>query len=557
MAQAPHPLLAQAMHAASRNDLPRAIDLLARVLKAEPRDAALWFNRAVMLQQLARYDEAIKDYDRAVALQPHDADAWFNRAVACDALKRWDDAVISYDHVLRLRARHVGALNNRGVALAALERHEEALASLEAALALNPRDVKALYNSAKALVALDRLDEGLLAYDRALAINPAHGDAWNNRGVLLEMLERNEEAVRSYQQAIRVGGETAKLWLNVSSASMSQNKAADSLAACDAGLRLEPQSPIVRFGKAITLLTLERYDEAWPLYEERWYNEGAPSRPRDVAAPLWLGIEDIAGKTIVLHGEQGFGDVLEFARYAAPVAARGARVIMRVQPELKALFAEGLRGPVESVVSYDDPVPIADFCTPVMSMPLAFGTRIETIPSTVPYIDPNPARVAAWRAKLPQTTKPRIAIVWRGDSSTRERARRAMTLSTFAGLFDASAQFISLQAKLTGEAEIALLGQHNVLRFEDQLKDFSETAALMACCDLVVTIDTSVAHLAGALGMPVWIMLRHWGDWRWLLDREDSPWLPTARLFRQPKPGDWDSVIKQVRPALAAWIAAR
>lgn len=545
----------QAMQAAARKDFARAVSLLAMALRETPNDASLWFNRAVMLQQLGRHEEALADYDKALALRANDAEAWFNRGVACEALKRSEDAIASYDRTLALQRRHLGALNNRGGAHAHLKRYAEALRDFETILAIQPRDVNALYNKANALRGLGRFEDALQIHDRALAINPNHADAWNNRGLTLEALERNEEALTSFRTAIARGGDSVERRLNCHSALLSMNRHEEALAEAEAALRLDPASSPAKFSKGISLLTLDRLGEGWPLYEERWFAGENPPRP-NVSAPLWLGHEDIAGKTVLLHAEQGLGDMIQFARFAAPIAARGAHVILRVPMTLKTLLREGLRAPGVETIGYDDPLPAVDFLTPIMSAALVRGVTPETIPSA-PYIDADPARVAAWRARLPASDKPLIGIVWRGDVRTPARARRTIPLATFARLLDAPAHFVSLQLELDGEAEVALLDQRGVPHFGDALRDFADTAALIACCDLIITIDTSVAHLAGALGKPVWIMLRHWADWRWLLDRDDSPWYPSVRLFRQSAPGDWPGVITRVRAALEDWLATR
>ena len=285
-------------------------------------------------------------------------------------------------------------------------------------------------------------------------------------------------------------------------------------------------------------------------YEWRWRIEEVKPLTRPFPQALWLGNEDVSGTTILLHAEQGLGDTIQFCRYAEMVAALGARVILEVQPALKSLVST-LRG-VQQVLGRGEPLPSFELHCPLLSLPLALGTRLETIPAKVPYLQASPELVQKWRPRLGQKVKPRVGIVWSGSRSQRG-AYRTVGLKRFAPILALDLEFVSLTKEIRREDQDTLAAHAGIMRFETELDDFSDTAALISLVDLVIAVDTSVAHLAGAMGKPIWMPLVFSSDWRWLLDRDDSPWYPTLRFFRQPRPGDWDSVMQRLALELREW----
>jgi Glycosyltransferase family 9 (heptosyltransferase) len=297
----------------------------------------------------------------------------------------------------------------------------------------------------------------------------------------------------------------------------------------------------------------------WPQYEWRWKTHPLAAAKRDFAQPLWRGVEPIAGKTILIHSEQGFGDAIQFCRYVPLLAARGARVILEVERPLLGLMRE-LAG-VAMVVAKGDALPDCDLQCPLLSLPLAFGTQIETIPSQTPYLAAPVPAASSWSArlgpKLGPNPRPRIGLAWSGRPTYRNDHIRSISLHALLPLLDVDATFVSLQKDVRSE-DVALLQQRrDILHFGDALADFSDTAALISQLDLVISADTAVAHLAGALARPVWILLPFVPDWRWLLDRDDSPWYPTARLFRQSQARKWGEVVETIRAALRERIDDR
>lgn len=465
------------------------------------------------------------------------ADTLIKRGDILHALGRHFEALVSFDRALTLAPDHADCHVKRGFALYYLNRVEAALASYDQALALAPKDTTILLCRAQTLRQLDRCEEALAAVDHVLALKPDHAPALTQRGETLSRLSRYDEALAHFELAAR----------------------------------RDPKYLHPRWGLAITRLLQGDFRSGWREYECRRFDETA--EPRDFRAPLWLGEEPLEGKTILLHAEQGFGDTIQFVRYAALVADRGAEVILEVQAELKTLMAridgvaavlgqpeERTRGsridgaPVPLAAEHD--LPPFDYHCPLLSLPLAFKTDLDTVPAKIPYLHADPERLPRWQARLAQRRRPLIGLAWSGNPYHWQDRHRSIAFDLFAPLLSEPFSFVSLQ-KVVSEADAKLMaGLPNLLHFGDQLADFDDTAAIIAALDLVVTIDTAVAHLAGAMGKPTWILLPHAPEWRWMLDREDTPWYPTARLFRQHRRGDWESVIERVRASLSAWPPA-
>lgn len=478
-----------------------------RALALKPGDADAHGNRGSILQVLERPAEALASYDRALALNPDDARAHCNRGVTLQALKRTQEALASYDRALGLDPDYVEALSNRSDALRELGRPAEALASCDRALALEPGCTAALCNRSAALQQLGCPAEALASCDRALELEPDYAEALYNRGTTLQMLNRPEEALASYGRA----------------------------------LALEPGHAAAHWNESLCRLLTGDFERGWREYEWRGRNDRLNPWKRDFSQPPWLGGQPIAGRTILLHAEQGLGDTIQFCRYARLVAERGATVLLEVQPPLRPLL-EGLRG-VSRLLTQGEALPAFDCHTPLLSLPLAFDTRLDSIPADVPYLGSDPERVDEWRARLGPRLLPRVGLTWSGTLGHKNDHNRSIPLAQCAGLLPGGVQAVSLQKDLRASDAATLEARGDILHFGDALMDFADTAALVELMDVVVTVDTSVAHLAGAMGKPVWILLPFAPDWRWLLEREDSPWYPTARLFRQPAIGDWASVI--------------
>jgi tetratricopeptide (TPR) repeat protein len=367
---------------------------------------------------------------------------------------------------------------------------------------------------AAALLAAGRYQEALAASDRALALAPNLAAAHNDRGSALAELGRFDEARAAFGRAIEIA----------------------------------PDWSTAIFNQALADLTLGNYAEGWRKYERRFdANRTAPP----AGGPRWTGTEPLAGKTILVGAEQGFGDTFQFARYVPMLAEGGARVVFAVQP-LAAPVMKSLNG-VAQVVDPGDPLPAHDFASPLLSLPYAFGTTLETIPARVPYLAADPVRVAEWRDRLPEKGL-RIGLAWSGTKSFVWAGQRSIALDHLEPLLrQRRFRFVSLQRDI-GAADIAYLRTcTDIVHFGAALCDFADTAAVISHLDLVISIDTAVAHLAGAMARPLWLMLPFVPDFRWMRERADSPWYPSARLFRQPAPSDWANVISRIADELASF----
>jgi hypothetical protein len=433
--------------------------------------------------------------------------------------RRFEEALAAYDSGLAVAPDDPELRNGRGVALLELRRPAEAREDFERALAADPHCLDALGNLGNALLKLNRPEEALAAYDRALKIVPHNAQLLTNRAVALRRLDRPQEALMSAARA----------------------------------LVEKPDFAQARFVAGVTRLTLGDFAAGWRGYEARWDVGALASQRRDFAVRQWRG-EPIAGNTVLLHAEQGFGDAIQFMRYAPLVAARGAEVVLEVRRDLMRLAAS-LPG-VATMVAYGDALPPFDWHCPLLSLPLAFATNAASIPADIPYLAPADDDVAEWRARLPQG-RPLVGLCWSGERGYENDINRSMAFAALAPLLEVpGVQFVSLQRDVR-EADAALLaGRSDVLTIGRQCADFADTAAAIAALDLVISVDTAVAHLAGAIGKPLFVLLPFAADFRWLRERSDSPWYPTARLFRQPSFGDWASVVRAVRAAMQRSLCA-
>jgi tetratricopeptide (TPR) repeat protein len=553
-----------------------ALRMVAAALKEKPGAADILANYGVILEALGRYEEALAIFDQVLAKGGGDANLHCKRGNALQQLGRFDEALESYDRALVL-APHLGFVHyNRGNTLARMNRTKEALASFDRAIALAPPDmavgsggrspeairralvadpysIAARNNRGTLLIELKRYEEAVVALNEAIARAPNYADAYGNRGVALAELGRYDEAFADYDTALRLTPHLADPHANRGNAFLALNRMDEALLGYEAALAIDPEHADANFNTGVTRLCLGDFGRAWKHYEYRWYRKKNPVPKPDFPQPLWRG-EDVQGKTVLLCGEQGMGDVIQFVRYAPMVAARGAKVFLRVHPALTALLAT-VDG-VAEVIAETAPLPDFDFYCPLMCLPQAFDTRLETIPAGVPYIRAYTSLADKWRERLPDRGRLRVGICWAGSGAHANNRRRSMTLEYFADILAVpNVDFISVQ-KDVAAADEPILDRYGVVKIGQDFADFADTAAVMTMLDLIISVDTSVAHLAGALGKATAVLIPFSPDWRWMLDRADTPWYPTMRLFRQPAIDDWTSPIDQLRRELAG-VAAR
>ena len=520
-------------------------------LKGDFLDA--FYNRGNALMKLGRNEEALAHFDRVLTVQPGHADAWNNMGNVLQVLKRHAEAVAAYDRALAVQPRFAAAWSNRGNALAALGRAQEALDSHDRALAIDPANAETHIHRGIVLRDLNRLDEALAANDRALALRPGYVDAISNRGMVLWHMGRNEDALEAYDQALAINPNLAVTWSNRGNALRNLRRTGEAMESFDRALALDPDYPEGHWNKSFARLQLQDFEAGLPLYE--WRKKlPRPDGLRNFPQPVWTGREDLKGKTLFLYAEQGLGDTFQFFRYVAQVQALGAEVVIAVQNPLVAILQDATSA---RVIPMRDRPETFDYHAALMSLPLAFGTRVDTIPVATPYLRARPDLVERWARRLgPEGFK--IGIAWQGNRAAAVDIGRPLPLPRFAELARLpGVRLISLQ-KNDGIEELA--GLPDGMTVETLGDDFDsgpaflDTAAVMQNMDLIITPCTSIAHLAGALARPTWVGLKYVPDWRWFLDRPDCPWYPGMRLFRQQTPGDWTPVFTGMRTALAELI---
>jgi hypothetical protein len=400
-----------------------------------------------------------------------------------------------------------------------------------------------------ALQELNRCEAALDAFDRAVAARPDHADAHFNRANTLKQLGRWEEALVGYERAISIKPDYAEAHCNLGGVQSDLKHLDAALTSLDRAIAIDPENATAQCNKAFALLLMGDFSRGFSLYEWRWKlvaNAGDPAH--GLARPLWLGDESLAGKTILLCSEQGLGDTLQFCRYTKPVSELGARVILQAQTPLLNLLAD-LNG-ISQLVAQGSPPPQSDFYCPLMSLPLAFGTSLGTIPCAHAYLNSDAAKAADWRARLGSHTRPRIGLAWSGNATNSNDHHRSIPLADFVRDLPDEFHYVSLQKEVRDPGGREMLASRGILDPADELFDFSDTAALCDCLDLIISVDTSVAHLSGALGKTTWVLLPFSPSWRWLLNREDSPWYASVTLFRQEAPGDWSGVMRRVAARL-------
>jgi len=524
-------------------------------MQIEGQSASIHNSRGNVLRALQRFSDAVASYDKAIALKSDFAEPFCNRGTALQELKRFAEALGSYDNAIALKSNYAEAFCNRGLALQELNRFDEALASYDKAIALRPDYPEAFYNRGLGLQRLKRFDEALASYDQAIALKSDFAEAFCNRAASLRQLKRLNEALASYDQAIALKPDLAEAFFSRGIVQQELKRLDEALASYNRAIAFKPDYAEAIWNRALGMLLLGRYEEGWRDYESRSTAKDFPSRWPDLEVPTWQG-EDLSGRHLLVLEEQGLGDTIQFVRYLPLLAERNCKVTFLAPAKLVRLL-RGSMQPVEIVSELKAGQEI-DFHVALLSLPLRFNTTLGSIPHKVPYVRAEPELEARWKAQIGAHGF-KIGIAWQGNPKIAEG--RSIPLEQFVPLSRVpGVRLISLQkhvgldqlARLSKDAAIESLGE----AFDSGPDAFIDTAAVMTNLDLVITADTSIAHFAGALGRPTWIALKHLPDWRWLLDREDCPWYPTVRLFRQPRPDDWASVFARINQELKSLFNA-
>ena len=565
-----------------------AISFFDKAVKLNRTNPFFYFNRGNAYIEANQIDNALINYNKSIDLDPLYAEAYFYKAIALTAKNLLSEALVSINKAIQIKPDHAEYLTNRGGILAKLNLFEEALISYDMAISLNPNHALAFNNRGNVLKNLNQFEDALKSYDKAIEFQHDYADAYSNRGIVLFILKRFDQALRSYDTSIELKCDSAEAYLNRGNALMEFNSFDEALASYDKTIKLKPDYADAYSNRGIALSNLKRYAEAlesydkaiklkpdltdsylnkslillllqdfkngWQAYEWRWKSKQKKSN-RDFVQPLWLGVESLLNQTILIHAEQGLGDTIQFCRYAALVKKLGARVLLEVPKSLMVLLKD-LEG-VDILLEQGKPLPDFDFHCPLLSLPLAFKTELQTIPFPKSYLKADQNKINQWQKRL-NLNGFKVGLVWSGGFRAIETEsssifeRRNIPLKILAQKLNSiKVNYFSLQKGDPAESEIRgheteYWPSGNFFNYADELLDFSDTAALISNMDLVIAVDTSTAHLAGALGKPTWILNRFDLCWRWMLDRDDSPWYESVKLYRQEDDRQWAPVLERV-----------
>jgi tetratricopeptide (TPR) repeat protein len=573
--------LSRAVELFRAGDIAEAEAVLRRILPGDPRNADALHLLGLLAHHAGRSAVAADLIGNAVSINPRQPDYQINHGVALAAAGRIDEAIIAYRNALALRPDSVEALSNFGDALCQKEDWEQAIIICRKALALRPDLAEPHCNLGKALQEKRRFDEAIACHQSALAIRPGYYQARNNLGTALGAKGDWTQAIAHYEQALALCPASVEILNNLAKAFYERRQFESAIAYCRQALsfapghleisntlgnifyrmgdlpqaiayfrhvlRHDPDRADAHWNLGQVLLAQGDYAGGWPRYEWRWRLKKRAPRTH-VQGPAWDG-SDLAGRSILLFAEQGFGDTIHFIRYIPHVAKRGGKIVLACQPEMLRLL-QNMEG-VAQTVPWTPPFPGFDVQCSLLSLPGIFNTTLSDIPAIIPYLRPDETLVRQWKARLAPDGPLNVGLAWAGKPDPTDRSAPAAIWSSLAGI--PNVRFVSLQ-KWDAERQHQLVPLE-VLNWTSELMDFADTAALIASLDLVVTIDTAVAHLAGALGKPTWVLLKSDPDWRWMLNRADSPWYPTMRLFREPRVGDWDTPMNQIVEALKSTVA--
>lgn len=506
-----------------------AVEWIGRAIRQNPKPDYL-SNLGIALKQDGRLNEALQVFDKAIQLKPDDAQAWIRLANMLGTLDRKAEALLAYQRVFQLDPRRWDAAYQCGLLLREAERFEEALSFF------------------------DHCDECLAEVLRVDALAPSDIVSRNNVGIALLNLNRPEEALQWSEKALALDSNSVEVLFNKAVALRELCRFEEASQVYDHLQALDPDNATYEFSRSLMQLLTGQFEAGWAGREARWKAGVVPIAHAEFLQPIWLGDEEIAGKTLLVYSDEGLGDAIQFVRYVPLLATRGARVILVVPDPLYPLMSD-LCGIHECRPQSAGFPPAFDFYCPLTSLALAFGTTLETIPRPICLPPLAPSLIRAWEDRLGPHTRLRVGLVWSGNPRFRGDHRRSMPLRTITRLLDVDADFVSLQKDPRPDDKALLDARTDITDLSAGFTDFLQTAALISCLDVVITSDTSVAHLAATLGRATWILLQHVPDWRWLLGRDDSPWYPTARLFRQTATREYASVVHRVRDELLAEIS--
>ncbi len=517
--QSAHVWASKGLLLAQMHEPAAAIDALDRAIERGIPSADLYQNRAHCFKELKQLDSALDDLEKALALDPHHPNALMALGVMSQEMGRFEAALGLYARVIEQNPDKAEAYSNLGAVLFELNRFEDSLETLQAAIDLDPSLVTAWSNLGATLTKLYRYEQAVKAYQEVQRLDPTHVDAFSYQGLLLHDLKRLDEAMVCYEKA----------------------------------LSLDPENSLASWHRAICLLLQGDFEQGWPAYEARWRHKNLKLHLREYSKPRWTGEQSLKGQHILVYFEQGLGDTLQFARFLPHLVDLGAHVTFEVQPALKQLLARCL--PQIHIIGAGEPLPAFDLHVPLMSIPAALHHKESTFPLSAQYLSAAITKSAEWKRRLGAKSRLRIGLVWSGNPAHQNDRNRTIPLEEFLRALPEGFDYICLQNQIR-TCDMEIIGHSDRVQvFATDLQDFEDTAALCQHMDLVVTVDTSVAHLSAALGRPTWTFIPHSSDWRWMMDRNNTPWYESMRLIRQTTPGSWQLELSNLASDLRAFAA--
>ena len=515
--------------------------VLTQASEINPDHAGILTALGISLRRLNLIKEATASFQKVIHFDPHFHDAHFNLGNLFKDQGDYPQAKVCYEAAIALKKDFSHSHINLGFIYEELGSLDLALESYQNVIQLNPGYVEAYINIGNVLQKLHFYPEALSVYDQAIHIDKNFYQAWANRGLVLKELNLLNESLDSFKHALELNPNNNEIINNTSNIFKYLGKLDDAYKMLEQGLNIDPDNSKLHWNLSILYLIQGNFEKGFQEYEWRWINEEVSriSGKRDFKEPLWLGDHALSGKTILLYSEQGLGDTIQFGRYVPLFAHLDCKVILETQAPLLPLF-EHMPG-VHQLVARGNPLPIFDYQCPLMSLPLAFGTTLETIPPIQPIIV-DAEKIMQWQLRLGPKIKPRVGLVWSGGTTHKDDRRRSILLKDYLSYCTDDFEYFSLQKEVR-ENDIEDLLNSSIRHFEDDLHDFSDTAALINEMDLIICVDTSVAHLAASLNKPTLILIPYAPDWRWMLNRDDTPWYPTVKLYRQTILGDWQPTL--------------
>ena len=539
-----------------------ALNAYDKAIQLAPGYAEAWSNKGNALYELQRYEEAIAHHDRAIALHPAYVEAWSNKGNALYELELYEEALGHHDRAIALNPTYAEAWSNKGLVLNHLKDFKNALVQHDKAISLRPMSAKAWVNKGMTYSELEEHEEALALYDHAIALNPSLAEAWTNMGNAIFALGNHQESIALHQKAIQLKPDYAQAWYNLAISYTGLKNYQKSIGSYEQAIRLKPDYAMAYWNKSLIELTVGDLHNGWQNFEARAFIKNSPLKTSYNSIARLKNLADVKGKKILIWSEQGLGDAIQFCRYVPELSKLGGDITF-ITPGALTTLMQSLDAAIQ-VTDHCDDLSSFDFQAPLMSLPLIFNTEIATIPSPLSYLKPNPTKHKMWEERLGSEGPLRVGLVWNGGFRPDQpemqtvNERRNIPLESIARLQHlANIEFYSLQKGDPAESELeqtksTVWPTNNLINYVSELKDFSDTAALIANLDLVISVDTSTAHLAAALGKPTWLLNRYDSCWRWLEDRIDSPWYPSITIYRQKTPGNWGEVLDLVEKDLKA-----